>query len=281
MIHNVSQNDLRLKLGGQIVPIEGIHKETRPRRIVILLDASGSMSDESTFRPWRQALDSASLLARLSEGRAQVALVIFNDKIVEEIGFSQDNSRVAKRLVELQNDSQFAKSQIRGRTRLYDTLNRGLELLSKPTSADLIYLASDGEDTNSRISASSIEQRIVGSGVRIFVSLPLRIAVYRNRTPEEGNSLQRISEIIRNSGGDFMQVTSTGLSVNFQVRPKIPPVEGARLFYQGMFENDVIQISVPLPDSKKRTLALAPAPSSTLATKSWFFYPQELYHCSP
>jgi hypothetical protein len=78
----VPANLLPLKLNSKIVPIETVRKEARPRRMVILLDAGGSMGADSDLHPWRPSVNSASLVTRRPEGRALVALLIFNDKIL-------------------------------------------------------------------------------------------------------------------------------------------------------------------------------------------------------
>jgi hypothetical protein len=78
---------LEVKVNGNTVPVENIQGGNRPRRIVILLDASGSIAADSTFIPWKQSLDSASLLASITEERANLAL-LFSEEIPEEIGFS-------------------------------------------------------------------------------------------------------------------------------------------------------------------------------------------------
>jgi hypothetical protein len=138
-IRNLSANDLEVKLNGNILPVENIQRESRPRRIVILIDASGSMAANSTFVPWRQSLDSASLLAGLSEGRAHLALLIFSEKILEEISFSADNTPIVKRIAELQKDTDYAKRQVHGRTILVDAMNRALQMFGQPSSADALY----------------------------------------------------------------------------------------------------------------------------------------------
>ena len=69
------------------------------------------MAADSTFVPWKPSLDSASFLASISEGRANLVLLIFSEEILEEIGFPRDNMQVVKRVAELQKDADYAKHQ--------------------------------------------------------------------------------------------------------------------------------------------------------------------------
>src|SRR5579863_7612887 len=56
VIHDFSAHDLEIKITGNIQPGESIRRDNRPRRIVILLDASGSMRGFGAESPWRQAV---------------------------------------------------------------------------------------------------------------------------------------------------------------------------------------------------------------------------------
>jgi uncharacterized protein with von Willebrand factor type A (vWA) domain len=53
MIGDVAAQDLEVKLGGNTLPIGNIHVDKRLRRIVILLDSSGSMRGYGKEVPWR------------------------------------------------------------------------------------------------------------------------------------------------------------------------------------------------------------------------------------
>jgi hypothetical protein len=112
LIHNYSDGDLEVKLGGAAQHLETIQRETRPRRMVVLLDASGSMKEAGREILWPRAIASARFLAGLSERRARLALLIFNKKIVEEIGFSGDNAAITKRLNELAQDQKFLDHEV-------------------------------------------------------------------------------------------------------------------------------------------------------------------------
>src|ERR1700730_641391 len=89
LVHNYSPTDVVVKVDGTAVGVDKIHREQRSRRIVIILDASASMNRDGNGHPWRQAVASAGVLASLAKGFAQLALLVFNEKVVEEIGFNR------------------------------------------------------------------------------------------------------------------------------------------------------------------------------------------------
>jgi hypothetical protein len=143
----------------------------------------------------------------------------------------------------------------------------------------MLYIASDGQENASRMTVDAIQSKILASGVRVFFSFPLRNTSLFQPNRELPNTKLDLMDLVTASGGDFMHVTPEGLVLSFQIRPKLPVLEGTRLFFEGLFENEVLRV-VASPDSKKRKLAIARASSSTAAPRIQFTYPHELYFCS-
>jgi hypothetical protein len=281
IVHHVSAKDLDIKLNGKIVPLDAIHREDRPRRIVILLDASGSMRGFGKEVPWRQAVASADMLATLAEGRARLALLIFNERVIEEIDFGPDNSAVNKRLGELEVDREFEKRAVHGTTRLYDALTRAVQLLPHPTSADTLYLATDGGENSSHTGRSEIENRIGSSGLRVFVSLSESASALRRRQPEDLGSPFAI-DAPRESGGGLMIVSQSELKLGFDVHRKLGLLEALRLFFEAVFENAVLQLSPLSLSPEKVSLQVSLSQSSREVLRgAQFFYPRQLSICTP
>jgi hypothetical protein len=208
-----------------------------------------------------------------------LALLIFNEKILEEIGFAADNSAVAKRLSELENDQNYLDHAVRGATHLNDAMNRGMELLKEPTSADAHYLASDGYENGSRFTQGQVERKAVEAGIRIFLGItriPSSIDG-RMRRPEFELELPEAAEF---TGGSVLFLQPTGMDLGFDVRPRPTLIDGLRLFFEAMFANEVLQLPAPKFAVGRRDLKIAAAPASQNRLKhAQFFCPQQLYKC--
>lgn len=281
LVHKLSAGDLEIRAGQTPLQVENVHPETRPRRIVILLDASASMGGVVKEISWPRAVSFAQFLAKLSEGRASLALLIFNNKIVEEIGFASGNPAVTKRLDELQGDQEFLKRSVRGTTHLYDAMSKGLLLLGQPTSADALYVLSDAGENGSRLSFSEIRRQFFQTGVRVFLTdLVNPVQTHRGKSPEEIYGPQDVSKLVEETGGEWMSLAGKEILLGFQTHPDPSITEGVRMFYEGLFANDILELSGPPTNSKKRDLKIGL--SSTSASSligAQFFYPHQLYVC--
>jgi len=281
LIPGISSADLEVMVNGTPQKIMSIHREKRPRRIVILVDASASMRGIKHEVPWSQAIASAKLLTSLSEGRAQLALLIFNEKVIEEINFEPGNSAVSKRLDELEKDQEFFDHSVKGKTALYDAMWKALELLGQPTSADELYVASDGEDNQSHRKEKELEKKLAEGGVRVFASYLQGPLGSRSRTPEEMNIGRDLTEFVERSGGEFIFVSPTAVAFGFDTHPNPSRQEGLRMFFEGMFENELVQVSTEKQVRGKRDLKIALSSSARERFKgAELFYPRQLHSCA-
>jgi hypothetical protein len=80
--------DLRGDFRGKPIQILRVSKDARPRRIVILLDTSGSML-ETENKKWMMALQVAGDAAAFLPPDSEVALGTFAEKIEEPVDFAQ------------------------------------------------------------------------------------------------------------------------------------------------------------------------------------------------
>lgn len=282
LIHSYSAGDLEVKLNGNAQHLERIQRETRSRRMVVLLDASGSMKERGREILWRRAIASAQFLTGLSERRTHLALLIFNKEIVEEIGFSDDNAAIAKRLNELAQDQEFLNREVQGTTHLYDAMNRALQLLGQPTSADVLFLVSDAGENGSHLHFADIRRKLLQTGVRVFLArLELAGTNNRNMSPEEVSGVEDTLTLVEQTGGAGMTLAPNQINLGFQTRPTPSVTEGVRMFYGGLFENDVLEVASPPSDSKKRELKITLSSSGRdRLNGAQLTYPHQLYSCA-
>lgn len=194
-IEGLRVEDLESKFQVGPAKIVSIVPDDRMHRIVILVDASGSMGSK-----WREILTPASILAETEMPNTQMALVVFNDKIEEQVSFSQGQKAIAERLRQIRSGGAITPS---GRTALYDSLLAGLQLLEVPTSADSLYVLSDGADNASRTHFDEVARQLSASTVRLFVSLAVGQLGNRYPTPEEERGPREMSALVRRTGGDM------------------------------------------------------------------------------
>jgi hypothetical protein len=99
-----------------------------------------------------------------------MALLVFGTDVYEKIEFSKGQSAVAEKLRRIRSNEAYSHQLFHGKTALYDSLLAGLQLLDSPTSADSLYVITDGHENASRAHFDDVARRFISTGVRLFVS---------------------------------------------------------------------------------------------------------------
>ncbi len=281
--HGLTPEDFQAKFRGQPVKILSLHPDTRPHRIVVLLDTSGSMRGEVSGKEWKLASSVAAHFGQANLKSTSLALFLFSDKVLEQIDFAQGNSVIANRLLNIWSDPTYVKKNVRGTTALFDTISSALRSLGGSGYSDSVYVISDGGDNHSRSSFGNVRNALAAAGVRLHVTL---LAPESLSSPQESMGAKDLSDLVMESGGLLvcpLGRTHTGyLSYDLAEDQRRALATQLSLMYLGMTNNDVIEIELPRPVDKLRewTLELFPA-TKKLYNDLWIAYPQQLAPCNP
>jgi len=239
------------------------------------------MRGEVGGREWKIASTVAAHLGQAGLKNTSFALLLFSDQAREQIEFSQGNSAVTNRLLEIWSDSSYVKKNVRGRTALLDAIISALRMLTVSDFSDSVYLISDGGDNLSRSHLNDVRKALAAAQVRLHVTL---LAPDGRVSPSESMGATDVMELASESGG--LIVGPLGLAPSGSVSYDLAEVERRAiatqlsLMYLGMTNNDLVDIELPQPVDKWRkwTLELSPA-SKKLYKDLWIAYPQELAPC--
>ena len=139
--------------------------DTKPRRIVLLLDASGSMVGPSNEGKWKIALSVARDAVEKLPTQHSLALVVFAEKLVLSVGSEQSRQANLQHLSKLEPGEKALPKGSR-RTALWVALQEGLYVLGSPQRGDVLYAITDGGDNASRARLKEVERALLGAGVR-------------------------------------------------------------------------------------------------------------------
>jgi len=284
-IQNISVADLDAKIGGKPVKILSLTPDTRPHRLVLILDISGSMGSvagESAL--WDLELPLARHFFEVNRQKSQIALLFFNDRVGDVSDFSAGNSAVGDKLQQISQDRDFLKRNIKGKTALRDAIFQGVQLLDHPTSADAVYVLTDGGDNVSKHSKSDLLPRLAVTSVRVFAVLLYKNLGYRNRTPEEESGPGELSEIAKKSGGEILSAAERrGDQVALTADPQgqLKTDETLGRLYQTILQNSLLEVELPYPLAKNERWELK---LSGAAHHQWknpqIIYPDTLISCT-
>lgn len=268
------------KLGRASVKILSVNPDARPRRIVIMLDTSGSMLGDPPGRKWQLAQFVAAHIAKARLPNTSLALLLFSDQINQQVDFFQGDSAVERRLLEIDADTNFPKKEVRGKTALRDAVLSALRLLGDLGYANSIYIITDGGDNESRNRFQQVRNDLVSSGVRLYVTL-----LTSNRPmPDEQTGLIEVAELAKATGG--LVLGPVGGQPVGRVSYSLTKDElrgiAIRLdeLYLAMTTNDTMEIQLPQIVKKWSKWSLEISSGQKSAHKDWLVaYPQEVAPC--
>ena len=202
LVRGLTAADFRASFRGQPVKILSFDRTTGSRRIVILLDISGSMTGSQ--RKMKLGLTAAEDAAVYSSAETRLALLIFAEKVVDKVDFSEGRSTVAAKLAAIKAGKE-PPYDVKGGTALIDTLVEATKMLSPGKSGDAVYVITDGGDSASRTRYRDMEGGLLVAGVR-FYAFALYDPIAQRSMPEYLWGPNWLLDSARNTGGAFVGV---------------------------------------------------------------------------
>jgi len=192
----IMPTDLRAAVRGKPVTVLSIAPDQRPHRIVLLLDSSGSMRSR-----WPTTTSLAEALFSEDAGDTQFALMTFGRAVTNTIKFSDGNAAV-KHELDVVAQSSYRQTEVQGMSAIRDAIGSALQLFDHPTSADAIYLVTDGSDNLSKHGPEYTERILASSSVRLFVTI---VSSWDNSGPAPENTpIEGFDSIAADSGGRLL-----------------------------------------------------------------------------
>lgn len=278
--------DFQAKFRGNPVQILGISRDIHPRRVAILLDVSGSMLQAEERDKWMVVGEVAGDAVIHLSTDIQIALELFDEKIIEVLDFGAGRQAVARRIVTLASGTKAVTSKSR-HTALWDSLLNSVSIFGSPQPGDAVYLITDGGDNMSKVRPRQIEDSFLEKGIRLFAFLIVSGATLGPgaRMPDEEQGLEVVKRLTESTGGNYMLLFGARPLVgqpNFRMseQQKAEFAYSAQALYAQMKEFSWLQVSLASPVDKTRdwNLELNRAGSKS-HTGLRLFYPHKLIAC--
>ena len=204
---DIRADDLEVTVDGKRTQVVSFSLNSSPRRIIMMVDTSGSMNPSPQRSGWGIALRTAGFAFDAVPSNASVALVTFGDRIRGESDDFQDRQKVERRVLDL------AKQEPTGRTALFDSIDQALSLFQVPQLGDAIYLVTDGGDNKSKVSLNQLREKLIVRGVRVFVFL---VPIEGFMTVEESEGQSLMGDLAAYTGGYVIQIPWREIGKNEQ-----------------------------------------------------------------
>jgi hypothetical protein len=196
-VQGLSAANFRGKLRGHDVEILSASIDTRPRRIVLLLDASGSMIGDG----WETEKSLSEDLIRSAPPRASIAQMAFSETVLDTADFARDPRALLERLAALVKVCEQPRKT--RRTALYDAIASARGTLEVPDFGDVIYVVTDADDNKSRTKPKKVEDQLLTAGIRLFAVVIGPQFSTRGRAPENEGTYQ-LHSMVEAAGGNVL-----------------------------------------------------------------------------
>ena len=282
-VQTLAAGDFQGKFRGKPVEILGVTRDIHPRRILILLDVSGSML-ENEDEKWRMVLEIAGDAVANLPANVQIALSIFDEKIEDTLGFSTGRRDIAEKIIALKSGTKAVRSKNRT-TALWDSLSNAISIFGPSGSGDSVYLISDGGDNRSKIGPRQAQEAFLHMGIRLFSFLLISRSYLGYLMPDEQEGLKALKEFTAATGGAYTVLATggkTGRSVFVLGKDVKEAVARQALhIYVQMLERSWVEINLPVSVDKPREWTLELNRSKGAGFKDFeLLYPHDLLPCS-
>jgi hypothetical protein len=274
-VKDLSGLTFRGKSEGKPIDIKLSPVNLEKRRVVLLLDVSGSLAFSS--HTWKTEKMVASDFLRSAAMPGRTAMVLFASDIVKTFDFNHSPAEMTETLERFSDASKVA-GKGRHSTALIDAVLYGLTLLGSPQPGDVIYAVTDGGDNFSHHTQREMEEGLLKGGVRFFSFF---LTDSNSPTEEQRVGPSRLRDLALLSGGATLDIPDSNGSILYDLSPKGKAQMAAGLFYLYDLMGNFYELQLDqLPASGKKSLELELLNESGRRVKDFtLMYPQRANPC--
>ena len=193
---SLTKENFQITYRGQKLAPHFVSYSEGPRRVMVLLDMSGSMkTPQGNAAKWRVAkLAAWDVLTALTPG-SKIGLLTFATNVLTRVPLSSNRDAVADWL---NGEKAQNVDLLKGRTALYDAIESALDQMRSYEPGDAIFVITDGGENASEVRRSKLQNALRESGVRLFT---LMVPTDMYTAPVELDGRKNLAALSNDSGG--------------------------------------------------------------------------------
>lgn len=190
-MQGLTASDFVASYRSRTVNILDVRYTETPRRVVMLLDVSGSMLGKDVPNKWNTARAAAVEFLTSADYKTQISFMTF----AKETGIQIDASAGRKAISDWLGSGAAADPRaLSGTTALFDAVRQALKQLQP---GDAIYVITDGGNDSGSDSVREVSRKLQDAGVRLFALL----LDDSFRTMEEQSAYESFLRLVITAGG--------------------------------------------------------------------------------
>lgn len=257
-VTDLTAEDFHAEFQGKAVMITSAVFETAPRRVILALDASGSMT--SLMPRWKSVIASAKYFTNALPPSDSITLIPF----AAGTGGPFRGRKQVLTILDQYESRDWQRLKGRRPTALIDAIKTAAEILKPAQFGDSILVITDGDDNASMENEVDLERFVLSSGIRVFGFVP-GLSSYSKDYFIKPPLIMEITDL---TGGEWMTIDAGH-------EDKI--AERMRRELAGFYR---VKLSLPEPVIKDRTWKLTITPHTPGRGKLLVRVPKRLARCS-
>jgi von Willebrand factor type A domain len=270
--------NLRAEIHGNSAHIVSLSPPDHSHRMVLLIDASGSM-----LAKWAIATSLAEHLAEERPSLISLALYVYGDKAGDQVEFSDGSDQVLRHLRSIQSDPSYPDKHVHGLTPTNDAVLKALKMFGTPQPGDAIFLITDGGGDNaSHNGTAAVLSALIAHGVRLISCVfPDPVMKPAEMTPTDPLALSSAQ-----TGGFVFQPWHNAMSV---ISPSVQPglfsrlipinPQAATLLYEQITESQILEMELPQHATKEESWKLEFSDVAPPHKNVFIYYPHKIAAC--
>jgi hypothetical protein len=202
-LRGLRASNLLGKVHGRPVEILSVTLNTQPRRIMVCVDLSGSMTS-SPGGLWPVTRIMLEDIAEAGPTVGQIGMELFAEDVFYAVNISPNPGAVRMKVASLLGaETEGLVAKRTPGTALWDALWQAVDQFTPPSPEDVIYVLTDGSDNRSYHTDKQLEEKLLSHGIRVFAFIPAVPLTLRAHTPEESEP-KVLQGIVTATGGNFI-----------------------------------------------------------------------------
>jgi hypothetical protein len=268
----LTSEQFRADFQGQSVKVLSAKFESRPQRILLLVDVSRSMWLDVQQRELAKLV--ANDIVSAGPPQAELALATFSSKFETNVRFGQGRNAVREAILSLAAPPKIAET-LAGETALYDAILEAAKMFGDPQSGDVVYAITDGLDNESKTTTGKVLQYLEQRNIRLFVSV-----IHNSRfilMSGAGGGPEIVGKTARETGGNYTILET------YDPKKSAPGASTVAVhqLYDLMASYYLLDIELPKDPDKPRELKLTVVDANGKKKKATnVLYSQTVFPCA-
>lgn len=272
LVKDLRARDLTIQLAGRGIAVESASVDSGPKRVALILDASGQVSEEE----WKLETEMAASLLEHARSEDKFALFLVGVGIPESHFLSSTELRARLQMLASSRPS------TNGTEKTYDSLVEAAKFFDPAEFGDSIFFFGHPEDAGSKSTSDRVEELILKERLRFYaMSFTDPFAAL----PKDFNPNKRLPASFSTGKADEIS-HATGYFFSFH-SPNVLRMQGQSALlkgflgdlYAGIAEPYRVQISVPINADRTPLKILLSEAEKRRVHQEDIRYPHFIYPC--